>query len=265
MKYFNYLLILILVLSYFVCVQHNEIETLNSKVNALDYKTDNIKKKDFPTVEPDYKETFYLSQLSNSTTLVLSVIGFALVIAGIFSFSVIDNKFKVFNSVVQSDFQGLVRKFNTHKTSVDTSIEKMTIDITKYGENYKMYESRHNDFEFRLTNFQANESINRFFYNYDKNDFEMALYYALNALSDFSKCYFIENKFNDAGFKDGVFESMNSTLDLLNNQKSFIMSVQFKKVIYNSMIIIRNIDDENIHKKLSLLDSKITYENNKRF
>jgi len=31
------------------------------------------------------------------------------------------------------------------------------------------------------------------------------------------------------------------------------------------MIVIRSIDSENIHKKLSVLDAKIIYENRKRF
>lgn len=256
MKYFTYLFIIIL--SYFVCVQHNEIKILNSKVNSLDYKTDNIKKKDFPTVEPDYKETFYLSQLSNSTTLILSVIGFALILAGISSYVLINDRFALEKTSTEQQIMESNHSQSTFKNEI-------SVKLSEYEENYKKYEIKHNDFEFRLTNFQANESINRFYYNYDKNDFEMALYYALNALSEFSKCYFIENKFNDIGFKDGVFETIDSTLDLLNKQNSFMVSIQFKKLIYNSMIVIRNIDDENIHKKLSILDSKITYENKKRF
>lgn len=34
----------------------------------------------------------------------------------------------------------------------------------------------------------------------------MILYYALSALSGFSKCYFKENEFNDCDFKDGIFK-----------------------------------------------------------
>ena len=261
MRYFHYLLIIIL--SYFVCVQHNEIKTLNSKVNALDYKTDNIKQKDFPTVEGDYKETFYLTQLSNSTNLVLSVIGFALVVAGIFSFSVIDNKFKVFNSVVQSDFQGLVSKFNTHKTSVNTSVKEMTNDITNYGENYKKYEIRHIDFEFRLNFNQANENINKFYFYTDKMNMEFALYHSLYGLSDFTNCYCSNSVNSDPSFKIETLSTVRDTLLLISKTNSYKVSVQLSTLILENINNIRRLDNSEIDTLLSKVHSSIEFENRK--
>lgn len=256
----NFIYLLIITLSYFVFVQHNEIETLNSKVNALDYKTDNIKNKDFPTVEPDYKETFYLSQLNNSTTLILSVIGFALVIAGIFSFSVIDNKFKVFNSVVQSDFQGLVRKFNTHKTSVDASIEKMTIDITKYGENYKRYESRHNDFEFSLNYNQGNFYVTLYNKYVDEKNAEMSLYYALIVFSYFTNCCLSNSDKNDNEFKVEKVYYIKNGLKNLTEFKEYKVNVEFGGTIQNNITNIRKLDNVEIDILLSKLQASIKYE-----
>jgi hypothetical protein len=258
MKYFPYFLIIIL--SYFVCVQHNEIKTLYSKVNALDYKTDNIQKEVFPTTQPDYKETFYLTQLNNSTTLVISVIGFALVIAGIFSFSIIDNKFKVFNSVVQSDFQGLVRKFNAHKTSVDTSINKITNDVTKYGENYKKYESRHNDFEFKLDYNQGNFYANLYNKYVDEKNAEMSLYYALIAFSDFTNCCLRTSVKNDADFKIEKVEYIKNGLKNLTESKEYKINVEFGGTVHNNISNIRKLDIVEIDTLLSKLQASIKYE-----
>jgi hypothetical protein len=258
MKYFSYFLIIFL--SYFVCVQHNEIKTLNSKVNALDYKTDNIQKKIFPTTQPDYKETFYLTQLGNSTTLVLSVIGFALVIAGIFSFSVIDNKFKVFNSVVQSDFQGLISKFNTHKTSIDTSVEEMANNIAKQSENYKKYKIRHSDFEFRLNISQAYENIDKYTYYEDKGNKDYALYHALYSLSDFTNCYFSDSEKSDESLKSEIINTIIATLSNLIVYKEYKISVDFKYLILENIKNVRRLNNNKIDSLLSKLHSIIEFE-----
>ncbi|EKT3964540.1 hypothetical protein AAIP55_002103 [Flavobacterium psychrophilum] len=251
----------ILILSYFVCVQHDKISSLNSQVNSLDYKIDNIKKKDFPTVELDYKETFYLAQLSNSTTLVLSVIGFALVIAGIFSFSIIDTKFKVINNTIQNDMQGLKTEFNTLKSSVNTSVNSLTNEVTNYSENYKKYESRHNDFEFRLNFNQANENINKFYFYSDKKSMEYAVYHSLYGLSDFTNCYFSNSVNSDLSFKKETLSTVRDTLLLISKTNSYKVSVQLSTLILENIKNIRRLGSNDIDTLLSKVHSSIKFEN----
>lgn len=228
---YSFCIIILLVFS--VIAYHNN-NVLESRINSLIKNS-----KDFSS-EKSFKEDYYIKQQSSDTTLLLVV--FPIIVGFISLFT----------------YKNILDKVVAYETNINNKIKEKE---TEWNKNHK----RLNNLEFRLIDAQANESVNRFYNSYDKNDFEMALYYALNALSDFSKCYFIENELNDKEFKDGIFEVLNSTLDLLNKQESFMVSIQFKKLIYNSMIVIRNIDNEDVHKKLSLLDSKITYKNKNRF
>ena len=164
MKYLPYLLII--VLSYFICIQHNKIETLNSKINSLDYKTDNLKKKDFPTVEQDYKETFYLTQLSNSTTLVLSVIGFALILAGVSSYILIKERFEIFDAQTKQKVDNVSSEIKSLRISNNNTIDafrnEISVKLSEYEKNYKdiekhIYEIR-NDLNYEISNSKYNQA-----------------------------------------------------------------------------------------------------------
>lgn len=259
MKYVPY--IVILFLSYFVCIQNDKLENLTSKVNTLEYKTNNLKNKSFSNVTTDYKETFYLTQLSNSTTLILSVIGFSLVIAGLFSFSIIDTKFKVIKHSVDDDVNSLETRVNIIESSVNTSINSLRDNMTKYSEDYKNYESRHSDFEFRLNQSQAVENIDKSSYYKDKNDMGNALYHVLYGLSDLTNCYFSSSLNSDDNYKKEALIVIEETLKMLSKKDYHYLSMNYSKLTNDNIKNIRRLENDIIDKLLSKVQVSIEYKN----
>jgi hypothetical protein len=217
MKYFPYLLILIL--SYFVCVQYNEIKTLYSKINALDYKTDNIKKKEFPTVETEYKETFYLTQLSNSTTLILSVIGFALVFAGISSYILIKERFEIFDAQTKQKVDNVSSEIKSFRVSnnntINTFRNEISVKLTKYEAKYKEIEHIIYDLKNELNSEVSELKYKQSKKNYDEKNFFGFIFYGLLSLKYNVDVYSYNLKNNNIDLLPLNLNIINSTIDVL--------------------------------------------------
>ena len=69
-----------------------EIESTTNEIRNIVHSSDN-KETTQAILDNQYKESIFLSQLSNNTTIILSTIGFIIAFGGILSFKNIDDKF----------------------------------------------------------------------------------------------------------------------------------------------------------------------------
>lgn len=270
MKYLPYLLIL--VLSYFVCLQYNEIQTLNSKVNSLDYKTDNIAKKSFQTVEQDYKETFYLAQLNNSTTLVLSVIGFALILAGVSSYILIKERFEIFDAQTEQKVNNVSSEIESFRISsndtINTLRNEISVKLSEYENNYKdiekhIYEIK-NDLNYEISNSKYNQAKEA----YNDNNLYSFIFYSLISMSVNTDIYVYYEEQNNNNLSDSNLDLIKSTLNLFLSDLSKLLktnkdviTIEQQETIISLIEDINRTDDVYIFDKLSKMYSSLKFEN----
>lgn len=212
MRYLTFLLLLIL--SFIIYNQCNEISILNSKVSALDYKLDNVNKKQFPTVQNNDKESFYLTQLSNSTTLILSVIGFSLVLAGISSFIIIKERFEIFDTSTKQKINNVRQEIEVFRTSntniINTYKAEINDKIHKYETEYEKIKHTiyylKNDLDYELVTLKNNEAKEAF----SRQDLNGYVFYVL-----LSSRYSVDCIKYYRSIKSNLAESM---LDMMNNK-----------------------------------------------
>jgi outer membrane murein-binding lipoprotein Lpp len=271
MKYLPYLLII--VLSYFICNQHNEIQTLNSKINALDYKTDNLKKKDFPTVEQDYKETFYLTQLSNSTTLVLSVIGFALILAGVSSYILIKERFEIFDAQTKQKVDNVSSEIKSLRISNNNTIDafrnEISVKLSEYEKSYKdiekhIYEIR-NDLNYEISNSKYNQAKEY----YNENKIYPFVFYSLLGISVNTDIYKYYNEQNNKMLAQSNLDLIKSTLDLflrdllnLLDKNTETITIEQKGTIIRLIENINNTNDNYVFDTLSKVYNSLKFQKN---
>ena len=271
MKYLPYLLII--VLSYFICIQHNKIETLNSKINSLDYKTDNLKKKDFPTVEQDYKETFYLTQLSNSTTLVLSVIGFALILAGVSSYILIKERFEIFDAQTKQKVDNVSSEIKSLRISNNNTIDafrnEISVKLSEYEKNYKdiekhIYEIR-NDLNYEISNSKYNQAKEF----YDDNKIYPFIFYSLLGMSVNTDIHTYYNEQDNSVLMESNLDLIKSTLDLflsdlskLLKTNTDIITTEEQKTIISLIEDINKTNDTYIFDNLSKFYNSLKFQKN---
>ena len=172
----------------------------------------NIKNKNFPTVEQDYKETFYLTQLSNSTTLVLSVIGFALILAGVSSYILIKERFEIFDTQTKQKVDNVSSEIKSLRISnnntIDAFRDEISVKLSEYEKNYKdiekhIYEIR-NDLNYEISNSEYNQAKEF----YDDNKLYPFIFYSLLGMSVNTDIYTYYNEQNNSVL-------MESNLDLV--------------------------------------------------
>lgn len=227
MKYLT--IVLVLILSFIVCKQYDQINNLNSKISTLDYKVDNINKKQFYSTEYDNKESFYLTQLSNSTTLILSVIGFSLVLAGVSSFLIIKERFEIFDASTEQKVRDVRQEIEALKIStinvVDTFKTEVNSNIHNYEIEYKKLESiiynLKNDFDYELVILKHNEAKEFF----SRKDLSGYVFYSL-----YSSKYSVSCIKHYRNIQSNLSESM---LDIMNNRLISVKLDLESLLIYN--------------------------------
>lgn len=246
MKKLFYLLIVV-IFSLVIINQHNDIKTLNSKINALDYRIDNVNKKEIKTAQNDYKENFYLTQLNNSTTLILSVIGFSLVFAGFFSFKLFDDKVKSIDKSIES-------KINSVNKSVIDFIKTIDGKTKKYEDDYKKIEHTiydlKNDLDYEIVNLKYNEAKEAF----SRKNLSGYIFYSLYSCKYSVECIKYYRKTNSS-LADSMLETMNSRIDNIrldlesllkyNKTDKHILPKNDKESIINFIHQINEIKNQN--------------------
>ena len=232
----------------------------------MDYRVDNINKKEFSSVQNDSKESFYLTQLSNSTTLILSVIGFALVLASISSFFIIRERFEIFDSSTNQKITTINNTIKTFKDVINTDVNTFKTEIknqiVEYNKKHKDVEHSilelKNDLNFEASVIKSNEANKALSYG----DFENFLFYSLYSNNYKKKClsHYKENDKNGT-LHVSLLESINSNLEytLTTLKSSPNFEENGNKIFINSdsenvMMMINSInklEDENIFKTLS--------------
>lgn len=255
-----FLYLLIIFLCSFSLTGQNKIDSLSLRIKSLEAV---IKSKPV-THAKDYKETFYLTQLSNSVTLILGVIGFALVFAGFSSYHFINERFRLQERSIEqqitnviSNTQSLITQSTTEQTIFKTEI---SMKLSKYEEDYKKYESNHIDFQFVLDYIQGNFYANLFNKNVDEKNAEMSLYYALISFSDFTKCCLSSSDKSNDEFKIEKIKYIKDALKNLLDIKKYKINVELAGTTNNNIGNIRRLDDVEIDFLLSKLQSSIEYE-----
>ena len=194
----------------------------------------------------NYKDDFLNEQISNSTTLVLSVIGFALVFAGFFTY--------LFGKGV---FLDVMKQFRLRINEVRQEVR----NANKSNENkYREIFNKHNDFEFSLNYNQGNFYVNLYNKYVDEKNAEMNLYYALIAFSDFTNCCLSNSDKNDNEFKVEKVDYIKNGLKNLAELKEYKVNVEFGGTIHNNISNIRKLDNVEIDILLSKLQASIKYE-----
>jgi len=230
---------------------YTKLDSLQSKINSLSNEVYLLKNPceriNFETANKvvNFKDDFLNEQISNSTTLLLSVIGFALVFAGFFTYffgkSIILDVFKRFKSEtnhIRADF----RKGN--KTN---------------EEAYNNIRVKHNDLEFSLLYNQGNFYANLYNKYLDEKNTEMFLYYALCSFSDFTNCCLSESIKNNDDFKnDKIVYIKNGLQDLVKVSK-YKVKIDFSGTTHNNISNIRRLEDVEIDILLSKLQASIEY------
>ncbi|TDE01831.1 hypothetical protein [Flavobacterium sandaracinum] len=197
----------------------------------------------------NYKDDFLNEQISNSTTLILSVIGFALVFAGVFTYF-----------FGKSVFLDVLKQFRLKINEVRAEVRQAKNTNEK---NYNDIRVKHNDFEFSLNYNQGNFYVTLYNKYVDDKNTEMSLYYALIAFSDFTTCCLSTSVKNDAEFKIEKVEYIKNGLNNLTEFKNYKVNIEFGGTIQNNITNIRKIDNVEIDILLSKLQASITYENRK--
>lgn len=196
----------------------------------------------------NYKDDFLNEQLSNSTTLVLSVIGFAIVFAGVFTY--------FFGKSVILD---VLKNFRLKVNEIRTEVRQAKNTNEK---NYNDIRIKHNDFEFSLNYNQGNFYVNLYNKYVDEKNAEMSLYYALIAFSDFTNCCLSNSDKNDNEFKVEKVDYIKNGLKNLTEIKEYKVNVEFGGTIQNNITNIRKLDNVEIDILISKLQASIKYEAN---
>ncbi len=195
----------------------------------------------------NYKDDFLNEQISNSTTLVLSVIGFAIIFAGVFTYF-------FGKSIILDVLKNFKLKVNEIRAEVRQA--KDTND-----KNYNDIRVKHNDFEFSLNYNQGNFYANLYNKNVDERNTEMSLYYALIAFSDFTNCCLSNSNKNDNEFKVEKVDYIKNGLKDLTKFKEYKVNVELGGTIHNNISNVRKLDNVEIDILLSKLQASIKYEN----
>ena len=194
----------------------------------------------------NYKDDFLNEQISNSTTLVLSVIGFAIVFAGVFTY--------FFGKSVILD---VLKNFRLKVNEIRTEVRQAKNTNEK---NYNDIRVKHSDFEFSLNYNQGNFYVNLYNKYVDEKNAEMSLYYALIAFSDFTNCCLSNSDKNDNEFKVEKVDYIKNGLKNLTELKEYKVNVEFGGTIHNKISNIRKLDSVEIDILLSKLQASIKYE-----
>lgn len=263
MKYLTF--ILVLVLSFIVCKQYDEINNLTIRLNHLDYKVDNINKNKFQTAIINDKESFYLTQLSNSTTLILSVIGFSLVLAGISSFLIIKERFEIFDASTKQKIVNISRELELFRDSnsniIDTHKAEINNQIHKYETDYENIKHNiyglKNDLSYELITIKYNEGKDAF----SKQDLYGYIFYTLLSLKYSVDC---SNYYKSIGsnLSDSIIDIMNNRLFSMKLDLESLLKYDniqkhslFKKDKESIINLIKNINTLNNDKTFELLSS----------
>lgn len=231
---------------------YTELISLQSKVNSLSNEIYLLKHPCKTVVQNttdnrlNYKDDFLNEQISNSTTLVLSVIGFAIVFAGVFTY--------FFGKSVILD---VLKNFRLKVNEIRTEVRQAKNTNEK---NYNDIRVKHNDFEFSLNYNQGNFYVNLYNKYVDEKNAEMSLYYALIAFSDFTNCCLSNSDKNDNVFKDEKVDYIKNGLKNLTELKEYKVNVEFGGTIHNNISNIRKLDSVEIDILLSKIQVSIKYE-----
>ncbi|NRT13633.1 hypothetical protein [Flavobacterium sp. 14A] len=257
----NLLLCLLVIFLYsFSSTEQNKIDSLSLRIKSLESTIKN--KPVLPTT--DYKETFYLTQLNNSVTLILSVIGFALVFAGFSSYHFINERFRLQERSIEQQITNVISNSQSliAQSAAEQAIFKteVSVKLGEYEKNYKKYESRHIDFEFVLDYIQGSFYANLFNKSVEEEDAEMSLYYALTTFSYFTNCCISKSAKSDNGFKNERVNYIITSLKNIKEVKMYSVDSTFGGTIYNNISNIRKLENIEIDTLLSEVQSSITYE-----
>ena len=222
--------------------------TVNSLSNEIYLLKNPCANKTLSTTDSklNYKDDFLNEQISNSTTLILSVIGFALIFAGVFTY--------LFGKSV---FLDVLKQFRLKINEIRAEVRQAKNTNEK---NYNDIRVKHNDFEFKLDYNQGNFYANLYNKNVDEKNAEMSLYYALIAFSDFTNCCTSSSVKNDNEFKVERVNYIKSSLKNLTEHKEYKTNVEFGGTIHNNISNIRRLDDVEIDMLLSKLQASIKCE-----
>lgn len=231
---------------------YTKLISLQSKVNSLSNEVYLLKHPCKTVVQNttgnklNYKDDFLNEQISNSTTLVLSVIGFAIVFAGVFTY--------FFGKSVILD---VLKNFRLKVNEIRTEVRQAKNTNEK---NYNDIRIKHNDFEFSLNYNQGNFYVNLYNKYVDEKNAELSLYYALIAFSDFTNCCLSNSDKNDNEFKVEKVDYIKNGLKNLTELKEYKVNVEFGGTIHNNINNIRKLDNFEIDTLLSKLQASIKYE-----
>ncbi|MBA9072591.1 hypothetical protein GGR22_000717 [Flavobacterium gossypii] len=261
MKYL--VIVCFLVLSLFVVKQYDEINNLNSKIDSLSGRLEKSAICDTETLKElskqQYKEDFYLNQLSNSTTLILSVIGFALVLAGVSSYFIIDEKLEIIKQNFRTEHELLSTLFtntiNTQNISIDTFRKDMNANTTQNIADYKELEHKmldvKNDLDFESATIKHNEGNEALSYG----QLGVFIFFRFRSMSSTSKniAYYKSRKLDDLA---------QSSIDLLNSRLENLHSKIENYITSNNLQKYR-LSDIDYDRKMLMYDiSEINKEGN---
>lgn len=246
---------------------HSRVDTLNSKFSKMSV-CDEATMREFANQQ--YKEDFYLTQLGDSTTLILSVIGFALILAGLFSFKHIDEKFKNFETIITSKIEENKEMIKAQDDRINNFINSINEKEVKSSENFKSLRSEmlsfKNDLDYELVTIKENDAKQSLGYN----DFENYLFYTLYSNSFRVKCIkYYSNRPGSEELATRLKNILKTSLEkALENLKSNLESSKVDRIfiedtkphiLINFIGEINELNDKSNFKTLSEIYSLLSF------
>lgn len=249
-----------IILLIFIVYQKNENDILNSRIETLNVK---VEKKAISNISNEhFKEDFYLVQLSNSTTLILSVIGFSLVFAGLFSFKLIDDKFKILKTSLESDILNNNSMIVAQNDKIDNFISSIknenVINDEKYQELKVGLLEYKDDLTYEVSLLKQGEALEALL----SKNFEGFVFYSLYSCNHLSDCYvYREGKKTEDNYLKNVFNQIINSLRDVDKNIIKINIDKKREVDYIYMIEkINRVKDPEIFKLTACIYSKINFE-----
>ncbi|MBW3518319.1 hypothetical protein [Flavobacterium sp. NKUCC04_CG] len=209
--------------------------SLNSKIDTLNQTLAKVAVCDTKTMEElsgeQYKETFYLNQLNNSTTLIIGVIGVALVFAGFFSFKLIEEKFDVIN-----------QKYLDKESVFEKKMAELKDDGDLLKNEFKTHKNYFNYVKSKLDDALANIQLIQAEEEFKNERYHLYLIYVFSALDSYlSKYnYFLKFYGKEDEMLITVRNSIESELHLICFKLSIIKEIDFNRV-ENSEELVNNV------------------------
>lgn len=254
----NFLLSLVIIVA--LCILFNSILDTNKRIDILNNNLVDITVCNEQVIEKisnqSYKEELYLNQLSNSTTLVLSVIGFAIVIGGIFSYVNLNERFKSqdeSSTVFRASIEKLVKRNSKNTEKYKTDSEKIEHGLLELK----------NKLDFQIFHIDEEKSRDRL----DKKEYAMGVFYMLSSLkhlSDFM-IYIKEERTNDY---DVCLTTLNLMLKSFLSEAEKLEKIKSEDYFNNETIIeliedINQLKDDKVYSLLSKVYNTIEFTEEK--